>query len=236
MFRSLCIAAAACAIVLDITRAGLCARRHGRHERPDAFGGKRRDASFGQAGFGSGTQFGGGMGSGGMSSFGCGGGGMGGFGIQRHWLIVRRRRDGWNVRHGNARHGRYEWRRHGRPELRRPRRRRHERRHVADGPRRNAVLQLDDPKHGAAATIATNSRPMRTSGENERPGGAHPPRSRLPGAAAGAIGTGPQHSNPDCAPRGRPQPRSAASRGRRRHGRAARRRRKREVKCSCWRI
>jgi hypothetical protein len=78
MFRSLCLAAATCAIVLNITASGLTQGRMGMNSA-SAFGGGGMQ-SFGQSGFGA-SQFGSGFGSSGMSGFGSNfGSGMSGFG------------------------------------------------------------------------------------------------------------------------------------------------------------
>jgi hypothetical protein len=81
MFRFVCLAAAACAIVLNITAGGLAQGRMGMNSS-SAFGSSSGVRPLGQAGFGA-TQFGSGFGSSGMGGFsggGMGGLGMGGFG------------------------------------------------------------------------------------------------------------------------------------------------------------
>jgi hypothetical protein len=81
MFRFVCLAAAACAIVLNITASGLAQGRMGMNSS-SAFGSSSGLRPLGQAGFGA-TQFGSGLGSSGMGGFGGGGMvglGMGGFG------------------------------------------------------------------------------------------------------------------------------------------------------------
>jgi hypothetical protein len=82
MLRTMCIAAAACAIVLNITASGLAQRMGMNSASP--FGNSSGVRPLGQAGFGA-TQFGSGLGGsgfggGGMGGFGGGGFGGGGFG------------------------------------------------------------------------------------------------------------------------------------------------------------
>jgi len=81
MYRSLCLSAAACAIVLNITASGLAQGRTGMNST-SAFGGGGGLQPLGQAGFGA-SRFGSsGFGSSGMSGFGSSfGSGMSGFGM-----------------------------------------------------------------------------------------------------------------------------------------------------------